>query len=32
MSLEPFEVVFRNLIGFRAAARLLRVTLEEPFL
>ena len=32
MSLEPFEVVRRNLIALRAAARSLGVTLEEPFL
>ena len=32
MSLEPFEVVHRDLIKLRAAARSLGVTLEEPFL
>ena len=32
MSLEPFEVVHRDLITLRAAARSLGVTLEEPFL
>ena len=32
MSLEPFEVVRRDLIALRAAARSLGVTLEEPFL
>jgi adenine deaminase len=32
MSLEPFEVVRDTLIGLRAAARSLGVTLEEPFL
>ncbi len=32
MSLEPFEVVRDTLIGLRAAARRLGVTLEEPFL
>lgn len=32
MSLEPFEVVRRDLIALRAAARGLGVTLEEPFL
>jgi len=32
MSLEPFEVVHRDLIALRAAARSLGVTLEEPFL
>lgn len=32
MSLEPFEVVRDGLIGLRAAARSLGVTLEEPFL
>ncbi len=32
MSLEPFEVVHRDLVTLRAAARSLGVTLEEPFL
>ncbi len=32
MSLEPFEVVHRDLVALRAAARSLGVTLEEPFL
>ena len=32
MSLEPFEVVHRDLVSLRAAARSLGVTLEEPFL
>ncbi len=32
MSLDPFEVVHRDLIALRAAARSLGVTLEEPFL
>ncbi len=32
MSLEPFEVVHRDLIALRAAARSLGVVLEEPFL
>ena len=32
MSLEPFEVVRRDLIALRAAARSLGGTLEEPFL
>ena len=32
MSLEPFEVVRRDLVALRAAARSLGVTLEEPFL
>lgn len=32
MSLEPFEVVRRELVALRAAARSLGVTLEEPFL
>jgi adenine deaminase len=32
MSLEPFEVVRRDLGALRAAARSLGVTLEEPFL
>ncbi|MEO8241070.1 MAG: adenine deaminase [bacterium] len=32
MSLEPFEVVRRDLIALRSAARSLGVTLEEPFL
>ncbi len=32
MSLKPFEVVHRDLILLRAAARTLGVTLEEPFL
>ena len=32
MSLEPFEVVRDALVGLRAAARTLGVTLEEPFL
>ncbi len=32
MSLEPFEVVQGALVGLRAAARELGVTLEEPFL
>ena len=32
MSLEPFEVVRRDLIALRVAARSLGVTLEEPFL
>ena len=32
MSLEPFEVVHRDLLALRAAARSLGVTLEEPFL
>ena len=32
MSLEPFEVVRRDLVALRAAARTLGVTLEEPFL
>ena len=32
MSLMPFEVVHRDLIALRAAARSLGVTLEEPFL
>ena len=32
MSLEPFEVVHRDLIALRKAARSLGVTLEEPFL
>lgn len=32
MSLEPFEIVHRELIKLRDAARSLGVTLEEPFL
>jgi len=32
MSLEPFEIVRRDLVALRAAARSLGVTLEEPFL
>ncbi|MBC7477145.1 MAG: adenine deaminase, partial [Pseudorhodobacter sp.] len=32
MSLEPFEVVRRDLLALRAAARSLGVVLEEPFL
>ncbi len=32
MSLEPFEVVRRDLIALRTAARSLGVTLQEPFL
>ena len=32
MSLEPFEVVRRDLVALRAAARSLGVVLEEPFL
>ena len=32
MSLEPFEIVRRDLVTLRAAARSLGVTLEEPFL
>jgi adenine deaminase len=32
MSLEPFEVVRRDLVALRAAARSLGVMLEEPFL
>lgn len=32
MSLEPFEIVHRDLVALRAAARGLGVTLEEPFL
>ncbi|TVQ58544.1 MAG: adenine deaminase [Rhodobacteraceae bacterium] len=32
MSLEPFETVREALVGLRAAARSLGVTLEEPFL
>ena len=32
MSLQPFEVVHRDLLALRAAARSLGVTLEEPFL
>ncbi len=32
MSLEPFEVVHGGLVALRAAARLLGVVLEEPFL
>ncbi len=32
MSLQPFEVVHKDLVALRAAARSLGVTLEEPFL
>ena len=32
MSLQPFEVVHRDLVALRAAARSLGVTLDEPFL
>ena len=32
MSLQPFEIVHRDLVALRAAARSLGVTLEEPFL
>lgn len=32
MSLQPFEMVHRDLVALRAAARGLGVTLEEPFL